>query len=171
LTGRERERIGSEVCPFGRVSSDRTRLTRFQAKSDCTPDSTYIRAAAFALCGHTHKYIPRGSKIKYGTLLRKMQCSATCKPARTLSPVDIGLGAIEKDEDDVSDKTPSLKHPSGPLLANRLRRPRTIFSSSNSSLLSFIAYLARKTRLCATMRLYSKVVHSNPPLHRCAFRV
>jgi hypothetical protein len=90
-------------------------------------DSSLRSLDPFALCGHTHRYTPQGSKIKYGTILRKTHCSVACKPARTLLPVEIGLGAIEKDQDNESDKTPSLKYLSGLLLANRLRSPRTIY--------------------------------------------
>jgi hypothetical protein len=90
-------------------------------------DSSLRSIDPFALCGHTHRYISQGSKIKYGTLLRKTHCSVAYKPARTLSPVEIGLGAIEKDEGNESDKTPSLKYPFGLLLAHRLRSPRTIY--------------------------------------------
>jgi len=71
-------------------------------------DSSLRLIDPFALCGHPHRYIPQGSKIKYGTLLRKTHCSVACKPASTLLPGEIGLGAIEKDEDNESDKTPSL---------------------------------------------------------------
>jgi len=34
-------------------------------------DSSLRSIDPFALCGHTHRYIPQGSKIKYSTLLRR----------------------------------------------------------------------------------------------------